>query len=215
LAVGLVLVLCGVGMIGYVAWQYWGTNIISKHRQQEITQDLLKTWSNEASGREGAGVAGVDSRETALGDALALVRIPRFGDGYVVPVIEGVGDDELASGFGHYPETAMPGKIGNFAIAGHRVTHGEPFRDLPDMRPGDEVVVETADAVFTYVLDTDPNDLVVQPDDTWVLDPVPGESPDTKPDQARITLTTCAELFHTTDRMIAFGHLEETQRKAR
>jgi sortase A len=30
-----------------------------------------------------------------------------------------------------------------------------------------------------------------------------------------ITLTTCAELFHTDNRMIAFGHLVDTDRKDR
>jgi sortase A len=121
--------------------------------------------------------------------------------------------DDLAQGLGHYPGTALPGQVGNFAIAGHRVTHGEPFRDFPELRPGDKVEVETSDAVYTYRLTSDPDNLVVQPQDTWVLDPIPGKPEGTPPDQARITLTTCAELFHTSDRMIAFGRLVDTERK--
>ncbi|MPZ97005.1 MAG: class E sortase [Propionibacteriales bacterium] len=208
LLVGLVLVLAGVGLLGYVAWEYWGTNIVSKNKQQDITNDLLNSWDDPAVGDLLGPSEGSD-----LGDALALVKIPRFGAEYVVPVIEGVRPEDLAQGLGHYPGTALPGQVGNFAVAGHRVTHGEPFRDLPKMREGDEVVVETADAVYTYEMDTDPNDLVVQPGDTWVIDPVPGEPKDTKPDQARITLTTCAELFHTSDRLVSFGHLVDTERK--
>jgi sortase A len=208
LVVGLVLVLAGVGLLGYVAWQYWGTTIVSKQQQEAIASDLVQSWEDPAV-RELLG----PEEGSDLGDALALVRIPRFGDAFVVPVIEGVRPEDLAQGLGHYPGTAKPGDVGNFAVAGHRVTHGEPFRDLPEMREGDEVIVETADAIYTYQLDTDPDDLVVQPDDTWVLDPVPGEGRDTEPDQARITLTTCAELFHSSDRMIAFGHLVDTERK--
>lgn len=208
LVVGLVLVLTGVGLLGYVAWQYWGTTIVSKQRQEAIASDLTQTWEDPAV-RELLG----PEEGSDLGDALALVRIPRFGDDFAVPVIEGVRPEDLSQGLGHYPGTARPGEIGNFAVAGHRVTHGEPFRDLPEMREGDEVIVETADALYTYALDGDPEDLVVQPDDTWVLDPIPGEGRDAEPDRARITLTTCAELFHSSDRMIAFGHLVDTERK--
>jgi len=207
--VGAVLVAVGVGLLGYVAWQYWGTTVVSEHKQEAIASDLTEAWDDPAV-RELLG----PDEGSDLGDALALVRIPRFGDDFVVPVIEGVRPEDLAQGLGHYPGTAMPGDIGNFAVAGHRVTHGEPFRDLPSMQVGDEVVVETSDAVYTYELQSDPDELIVQDDEgTWVLDPVPGEPAGTEPDRARITLTTCAELFHSPDRMIAFGHLVDTERK--
>lgn len=209
LIVGLVLVLAGVGLLGYVAWQYWGTNIVSKRQQEAVASDLMKSWEDPAV-RELLG----PEEGSDLGDALAIVRIPRFGDDFAVPVIEGVRPEDLSQGLGHYPGTSKPGDVGNFAVAGHRVTHGEPFRDLPQMRAGDKVIVETANATYTYAMNTDPNDLIVQPDDTWVLDPIPGEGRDAEPDQARITLTTCAELFHSSDRMIAFGHLVDTERKS-
>jgi sortase A len=205
----LALVLVGLSLLGYVGWQYWGTNIVSRHQQSEVTQDLLSSWGGDPAVEDLLGPQG----SADLGDALALVRIPAFGDDFVVPVIEGVRPEDLAQGLGHYPGTAMPGRIGNFAVAGHRVTHGEPFRELPELRPGDKVLVETADAVYTYRLSSNPNKLVVQPNDTWVLDPIPGKPDGTPPDQARITLTTCAELFHTSDRMIAFGRLVDTERK--
>ena len=38
-ALGLVLV--GLSLLGYVGWQYWGTNALSRHDQAEVTQDLL------------------------------------------------------------------------------------------------------------------------------------------------------------------------------
>ena len=90
---------------------------------------------------------------------------------------------------------------------------------MPKLRPGDEVVVETRTAIYTYVLDTDPNDLIVTFEEIWVVDPLPSnpdggtEPPSQKPGQRLITLTTCAELFHTDNRMIAFGHLVDTERK--
>jgi len=148
---------------------------------------------------------------------MALIRIPRFGEDYVMPVMEGVGDDVLARGYGHFEESAAMGEKGNFAVAAHRVTHGEPLRDMPSLRPGDEVIVETRDTIYTYELDTDPNALVVTFRDVWVVASEP-ENPDpngVQPADADrlITLTTCAELFHTDDRMIAFGHLVDTDDK--
>lgn len=209
--VGLFLVLTGVGILGYVAWQLYGTNFLAREAQQATVKDLRQSWSD--SGTQASTAA-------EIGTASALVRIPRFGEDYVMPVLEGVGEAELSSGFGHFPDTAGPGQTGNYALAAHRVTHGEPLRDMPKLRPGDEVIVETRRAVHTYVLDTDPNDLVVTFEDIWVIAPVPDnperggvEPPSQKRAQRLLTLTTCAELFHTDDRMIAFGHLVRTERK--
>jgi sortase A len=111
--------------------------------------------------------------------------------------------------------------VGNYALAGHRVTHGEPLRRMPDLQPGDKVIVETADAEHVYRIDTEPEDLVVPFTSTWVLDPLPknpqagGPQPAQKKGQRLITLTTCSEIFHTDDRMIAFGHLVSTTKKGR
>ena len=146
------------------------------------------------------------------GDATALLRVPAFGADYEVPVLEGTGLDVLARGVGHYPGTAGPGEVGNFALAGHRVTHGQPFGRLLELDPGDEVVVETRAAVYTYVLDEAPRALTVDDTATWVLDPVPGE-PDREPTRALITLTTCQDLFRSPDRSVGFGHLQSTRLK--
>ncbi len=213
---GLGLVVAGLALLGYVGWQYFGTNIVSERRQQETVRELEQQWRQaepvRIQGEQPEGTADV-----SLGEASALIRIPRFGSDYVMPVLEGVADDALARGFGHFVDSADPGEKGNYALAAHRVTHGEPLRDMPELRPGDEVIVETRSAVHTYVLDTDPEDPVVTFEDVWVIAPDPlnpvagGVQP---PEHPRlITLTTCAELFHTDDRMIAFGHLVRTEKK--
>jgi sortase A len=134
-----------------------------------------------------------------------------------MPVVEGVTDDNLASGLAHFADSAAPGQVGNFALAGHRITHGQPLHDMPDLEPGDQVVVETREVVYTYEIDTDPEDLVVTDTDTWVVDrhPVNPDSDGIQPatDQRLLTLTTCAELFHTDDRMVLFGHLTGARQK--
>ena len=219
---GLVLVLGGLGMLGYVAWQMYGTNVVSKQTQQRLVEEVEREWSGDPALAAQAAETGTETepraRDYEVGETMGLIRIPAFGDDYVVPVLEGIGDDELASGYGHFPDAAAPGEEGNFALAAHRVTHGEPLRDMPELRPGDEVIVETQDAVYTYVLDTNPNDLVVTFEDIWVVDPLPtnpdgGVQPEQQPGQELITLTTCSELFHTDNRMISFGHLVDTEPK--
>ena len=80
---------------------------------------------------------------------------------------------------------------------------------------GDEVIVQTRDTIYTYVVDTRPEDLVVGFDDVWVVSDQP-VNPDPEgvgpaQHQRLLTLTTCAELFHTDERMVVFGHLESTR----
>ena len=65
---------------------------------------------------------------------------------------------------------------------------------------------------YVYVLDTNPNDLIVPFTSSWVLgmdprNPAGGVQAVQGVDERIITLTTCSELFHTDNRMIAFGHL--------
>ena len=53
----------------------------------------------------------------------------------------------------------------------------------------------------------------MSPTSTWVLDPVPGQ-PGATPTEALITLTTCNPRWASYQRLIVFGHLEETRAKA-
>lgn len=203
---GLVLVLTGLVLIGYVGWQMFGTNWVSQKRHNAAIESLEKQWAT-----------GAEDATTDHGTAQAIIRIPRFGDDYAVPLLKGTSDEVLASGIGHFDGSARPGGKGNFSLAGHRVTHGEPLRGMPELKVGDEIIVETRSKIFTYVLDTGGADLEVPFTETWVLDRIPqnpregGVQPAQKKGQRLLTLTTCAELFHTDQRMIAFGTLVDTQ----
>ena len=196
------MVVSGLAMLGWVGWQLYGTNYVSERKHSQLVERVQRTWEE-----------GGDTVASEEGRVAAVVRIPRFGDDYAVPLLEGVEDDALAAGFGHFPSSAQPGAKGNHALAAHRVTHGEPLRRMPELQPGDEVVVETRRWTFTYVLDTGGDDLVVPFTETWVVDPLPtnpdeGEpQPAQEPGQRLITLTTGSELVHTDDRMIALQNL--------
>lgn len=210
---GVVLVVAGLALGAYVAWQVWGTDVVAQRTHRDLVREAEQAWAApEASGDE--------SVATDHGRVTSVVRIPRFGAGYAVPVLEGTSDEVLASGFGHFSGSAAAGAQGNFALAAHRITHGEPLRDMPALQPGDEVVVETARWTYTYVLDTGGDDLTVPFTAGWVLADVPrnpdgGVQPAQDPGQRLLTLTTCSELFHTDGRLVAFGHLASKEPTAR
>ena len=211
-SVGVALLTLGLLMLGYVGWQLHGTNYVARQKQAEAVEELEAIWADQPRRDEQARDGG------GAGDAAtALIRIPKFGRDYVMPVFDGVSDEVLARGFGRFLHAAKPGEPGNYALAAHRVTHGEPLRDMPDLRPGDVIEVETREEVFVYRLDTNPNDLVVTFEETWVVDANPDnpEPAGVEPSRHRrlITLTTCAELFNTDERMITFGHLVQVRRK--
>lgn len=216
-AIGLVLLIAGLASLGWVGYQYFGTNVISEKAFDEERSELRQQWEDPATKKADVSDQKRDKLEDGTsfvpGEAIALLRIPAFGAEYEIPILEGVDLDLLDRGVGHYPTTAMPGQIGNFAIAGHRVTHGQPFSRLLDLDKGDEVVVETRDAIYTYVIDQPARGLTVSDKDTWVIDPVPGKT-DVAPTQALMTLTTCQDLFRSADRSIAFAHLDTTQNKS-
>jgi sortase A len=202
--IGILLLVLGLGCLGYVGYELFGTNVSSHRAYQQEREQLRQEWQQPAKGHHKPDPA-------VPGDAIALMSIPAIGlkD---VPVLEGTSDDILARGIGHYRKTADPGQIGNFAVAGHRITHGEPFAKLLDLRKGDRVIVETRTTVYTYELDTLPRKLTVQDTAGWVLDPVPGH-PDATPTKRMITLTTCQDLFHSPDRSVGFGHLVDSRKK--
>jgi sortase A len=190
-AIGLVLVLAGLSVLGYVAWQYWGTNIVSKQQQAQVREAISEDWKNGTDGKN-----------------IGLLRVPRFGKDYEVPIVKGFDPGSLAKGVGFYPKGDLPGELGNFAIAGHRVTHGEPFRDFLKLRKGDRVYVETRTAVFTYVLRNAGDSITVDFTEGWPLQQVPdpalrGEPPT----KSVLTMLTCSELFHTDNRNVVIGDL--------
>ena len=213
---GVLLIVAGLAVLGYVGWQFWGTTWLSHKTQERIVTDVQKDWDKNPAATGETGSAN-DTVEVPEGDVGALIRIPRFGDDYVIPVLEGTTDDVLAAGYGHFADTAEPGRVGNYAVAAHRITHGEPLRDMPDLEVGDEVVVETRTTTYTYELTSAGDALTVPFTAGWVVAALPdnpetgGVEPEQKAGQRLITLTTCSELFHTDNRLVAFGVLVDHQ----
>ncbi|MCW2839348.1 MAG: hypothetical protein JWR55_831 [Aeromicrobium sp.] len=188
---GVGMILAGLGFLVYCAWQYYGTNIVSKQKQADIRQSITTNWDN-----------GID------GDDVGLLRVKRFGADYEVPIVEGFDDKALASGVGWDPKSADPGEIGNFAIAGHRITHGEPFAKFPELKKGDEVIVETRTSIYTYELRNSGTSITVDFSVGWPLQRVPDpDAAGERPKKAVLTMLTCSELFHTRNRNVVIGDL--------
>jgi sortase A len=142
------------------------------------------------------------------GKAFAIMYIPRLGFTWNKPVLEGTGRDVLAKGLAHYAGTAQLGQEGNFAVAGHRRTYGDPFKDFPELRPGDAVVLTDGTTWFTYRIDKGPYKTV--PTDVEVIDPVPRKSGYARPGRY-LTLTTCDPEWGHSHRLIVWAHLDSTQ----
>ncbi|WP_149823477.1 class E sortase [Streptomyces tailanensis] len=138
----------------------------------------------------------------------ALMYIPRLGFTWNKPVLEGTKTNTLKKGLGHYANTAQLGQKGNFAVAGHRRTYGDPLKDFPQLRPGDAVVLTDGANWFTYVIDKGPYRTL--PTDVQVIDPVPRKSGYTRAGRY-LTLTTCDPEWGHSHRLIVWGHLESIQ----
>jgi len=127
-------------------------------------------------------------------DPICLLVIPKID--LTVAVAEGVENRTLRSAVGHFEGTALPGQIGNFSVVGHsNSAFGEFFHRLDEVEVGDVIIVECDGESYTYVVS---ERLVVEPEDTWVLDPTP---------DARITLVTCTGT-RLASRLIIRGTLE-------
>jgi len=204
--VGELFVTAGLVLLLFVTYQLVWTNFEANRAQDGVSDQIRDDWQRPAA----SGRTGAVGRVTDFGEGFAFMHIPRLGRRYSVPVVEGVSLDDLAKGVGHYPKTVLPGEVGNFAVAGHRATHGEPFAYLDEVRKGDAVVVETQEDWYVYLID---RTKIVQPTDTWVIEPVPGR-PDAVPTERLITLTTCNPRWASTERLIVWGHLDSRRSKA-
>ncbi|MFF3516026.1 class E sortase [Streptomyces sp. NPDC002573] len=205
--VGELFITTGVVMLLFVTYQLWWSNVRAHEEAGSAAQHLQQDW---ASGKRAPGVF-------APGQGFAILHIPKLD--VVAPIAEGTSKTGvLDKGMvGHYGEgslkTAMPdARTGNFGLAGHRNTHGEPFRYINRLQPGDAIVVETQDDYFVYKMtSTLP---VTSPSNTSVLAPIPKGSGFTAPGRY-ITLTTCTPEFTSTYRLIVWGKMVEERPRSK
>jgi sortase A len=197
---GEVLIALGAIVLLLAAYEVWGKSAVIASHQDDLSQELDELWSAPLPPAD----TGEDQQKSEQlgpppGDAIARLYIPKLGQYWVV--VEGVSLDDIRYAPGHYPESALPGQVGNFAVAGHRVP--ATFWDLDLVVPGDTVVVETRDSWYVYQVT---ENHIVTPDAVEVVAPVPGE-PGAEPTEAMLTLTTCNPKFDNYERLIVHAEL--------
>lgn len=157
---------------------------------ENLREEITSTWSTASL------------VPTQVLDDSALLFIPKIGV-WGVPIVAGVDEQALATGVGRYPTAPPPGQPGNFALAGHRTANGEPFADIDELAAGDVVIVRTRDATYRYRLI---DDVVVEPDETWVIGDVTGRL-DLQANSSVISLITCSPKWSTDKRWVWWGSL--------
>ncbi|MCX5398312.1 class E sortase [Streptomyces sp. NBC_00102] len=205
--VGELFISLGVLMLLFVAYQLWWTNVRADRIAGQETHKIQDQW---AAGERDPGTF-------APGQGFAIIHIPKLD--VVAPIAEGTSKEKVLDRgmVGHYGEgalkTAMPSDAqGNFALAGHRNTHGEPFRYVNKLVPGDKVVVETQDAYYTYEMTK--TLAQTSPSNVSVISPVPAGSGFTAPGRY-ITLTTCTPEFTSTYRLIVWGKMVDERPRSK
>lgn len=200
----------GVLVLLFVAWQLLWTDVESNRVQDAQVHDLSERFEQSGStvpptpGIPDPTATGLISAETTRGTTFAVMYIPKFGADYRRPVVQGTEAPELALGIGHVESSVMPGQIGNFATAGHRVTYGKPYNRIDMLEKGDVAVVETSDgwSIYRYV-----RSRIVAPDQVEVLAPVP-DAPGATPTEAWMTMVACHPKFSAAQRYIGYLRLE-------
>ncbi|WP_199551168.1 class E sortase [Streptomyces sp. N35] len=210
----------GALIVLFVTYVLYWTGIKADAAMDSQIDQLNDRWANgamtSAELEAAGGSSGVADDENPPppeayedGKPFAVMYIPRLGDNWTKPVLENTKTGTLKKGLGHYAGTAQLGQKGNFAVAGHRRTYGDPFKDFPKLRKGDAVVLNDGRTWFTYRIDTN-KPYKTLPGDVAVIDPVPRKSGFDGPGRY-LTLTTCEPEWGHSHRLIVWAHLDSTQ----
>lgn len=218
--IGELLVTAGVLIGLFVLWQLWWTDVVALREQREMLVAL--EWAAPPTLAEIEAAPPSPERrddipvlpEPEFGEIFGQIYIPRFGTDFVTPLAGGVDRRQILDviGVGHFPDTAMPGDLGNFATAGHRTTFGRPYNLIAELQPGDAIVIRTADYWYVY---RHVSSVVVYPRQVEVISPIPyrgidGEfylrPGDLMPEHLTerwMTLASCHPMFSARERFVA------------
>ncbi len=171
---GRALFAVGLILVGYVALVLVEARLYDTDAKQYVNTALL---DSHARSNPQSEIRPAESTLTE-GEILGHMEIRRLG--VSAAVLQGTASRTLRLGVGHIRGTAIPGTLGNSAIAGHRDTF---FRALKDIHDGDEIELKTAGTSTRYLVDWA---RVVAPGDTSVLDST---------NESVLTLVTCYPFY--------------------
>ena len=182
-ALGRTMIVAGLLLLSFVAYQLWGTGIVEGRSQTAIAKQFVKP----------------QPIQPQLGGLVGRITIPSIGVSKYV--VAGVRLKDLERGPGLFPGSPMPGQKGNVAIAGHRTTFGAPFSRIDELRGNERIILESKDGTFTYIVNGEPK--IVLATDTAV-------AKTTNPDIAIITLVSCYPKWTSTKRIVVVATLDST-----
>ncbi|WSN11126.1 class E sortase [Micromonospora sp. NBC_01699] len=207
---GELMITFGLVILLFAGYEIWGKSVIVNAHQSDLSQELEQAWADEPAPdptvgpTQGPGVA--PPKAPPGGKPMASLYIPKLDKSWVV--VEGVTQKDIRYAPGHYPNTALPGRVGNFSVAGHR--NKATFWRLDELKDGDVIVVESKTDWYVYKV-TD--NIIVKPTQVEVVAAVPGK-PKAKATKAMLTLTTCNPKFDNYQRLIVHAELARTQPKS-
>jgi LPXTG-site transpeptidase (sortase) family protein len=195
----------GMILLLFAAYEVWGKTAAVNAHQNDLNSQLAQEWGGPSPtvGPTPSASPSTNALPPPDGKAIARLYIPRIGKQWIV--VQGVTPGDIRFAPGHYPTSAMPGKIGNFSVAGHRTP--AIFWDLDQIQNNDEIIVETKDTWYVYRVS---QTHIVSPNAVQVVAPVPNE-PGKKATQAMLTLTTCNPKFDNYQRLIVHAVLDPAQ----
>lgn len=217
---GKFLISAGFGVLLFVAWTLWGTGIYTSQAQARLEDELTQLPDirpDRKASDKGSMFAGPgDDFEPAPGDPVFSLSIPSIELSDVV--VQGVGEEELKLGPGHYPdcddgfskplctdnEEVWPGERGRAIISGHRTTYGAPFGDLDKLSEGDAIITATRWGEFTYEV----TDIEIRPAPVALTDLSSPGSDAGKKEPAEIVLTTCNPKYSAAERLIVYAQMK-------
>lgn len=194
---GEILITFGLIILLFAAYEVYGKASAIESHQNVLARRLDKAWTQAVPGAATLSEASIEP-----GTPIGRLYIPVMKLHWVV--VEGVAVEDIRYAPGHYPGTAMPGQIGNFSVAGHRVP--SLFWNLQDVRPGDQVVIQTQDNWYVYRVTVNE---VVTPHSIEVVAPTPDRI-GLAPTVATLTLTTCNPKWNDYQRMVVHAELVAT-----
>ena len=200
----------GLVLLLFAGYEIWGKAAIVDSHQADLDSQLEQEWGGDDPT---VVVPPVDPSASPSptqaapppippGGTLGRLYLPRLGKYWVV--VEGIEPQDIEYAPGHYPDSAQPGEIGNFSVAGHRSP--AIFWDLDKMQVGDPVVVETRTTFFVYLVTSLE---IVAPTAVEVVAPVPGQ-PGATPTEAMLTITTCNPKWDNYQRLILHAKLDHS-----
>ncbi|MDO4259293.1 MAG: class E sortase [Actinomycetaceae bacterium] len=205
--IGVIGELCitAAGVLALFAfWQvYWTSFEVEAPRQEKITAFEKENAPTKNQGVEEFSEPPPFAIDTPDGEIYGLLHFPTW-DWMKTPLAQGTTDYVLDQGFaGHYDETAQPGGVGNFSVAGHRLTQGNNFQRVEELKEGDPVVVNLKDYYLTYRVVRTQIVAADDPDNIRVIAPVIDDISFNKtPTERWMTMTTCHPMWNNHERFI-------------